>query len=519
MALKPTAMRRGVSQQEKAHRQFPRQHGWQPEAAIPDLVNAVAPETAVPAQEVAPEAVPDSAAAVLSSALSSPAVAEPGRLVDRVSAALLLTDLVALGLVHVLLPFKHLDMALLAMAILLAMWGNGLYRSRLTLSVLDDFPVICLAGVLATGFVTALLVSVAGHDPAACVRAGSLALGLILAGRVVTYAGIRWARKRGLVTYRTVIMGTGPTAAQLGRILDEHPETGLRLVGFLGPQPAASPRVSEQLLDERCQALPWVTREHRASVVLATLSGVSAEDVLTGIRSRDPRRPCTLFVVPPLFEVLHTPRAERIFHVPLIRLRRSVLAALPLRIKRVCDFAIAVVALLLASPVMLAVAIAVRLETGQGVLFRQERVGQNGELFTLLKFRSLRPATEQESGQLWSVSDDERMGPVGRFIRKTSLDELPQLINVLRGHMSIIGPRPERPYFVEQFGREYGCYALRHRVRPGLTGWAAVNGLRGDTSIEDRVYFDNAYIDNWSLWLDVKIVFRTVTAVVAGRGG
>jgi lipopolysaccharide/colanic/teichoic acid biosynthesis glycosyltransferase len=153
------------------------------------------------------------------------------------------------------------------------------------------------------------------------------------------------------------------------------------------------------------------------------------------------------------------------------------------------------------------------------VLFRQERVGQNGELFTLLKFRSLRPATAQESGQLWSVKDDDRMGPVGRFIRKTSLDELPQLLNVLRGHMSIIGPRPERPFFVEQFVREHRCYALRHRVRPGLTGWAAVNGLRGDTSIEDRVYFDNAYIDNWSLWLDIKIVFRTLGAVVAGRGG
>ncbi len=523
MVLFPTTVRSAPTHARKRHLPFPRQRRSQqlPRELEPTAELGGLLDTELPTVEgTLPETVvPDTAQGVLSVALSSPAVADRGRLLDRVSAALLLSDLTALGVVHVLLPFRHLDMALLAVAILLAMWGNGLYRSRLTLSVLDDLPVICLAVVLATGFVTALLVSMAGHDPAACVRTGTLALGLVVLGRVVAYAVIRWARARGIVTYRTVIMGTGPTAAQLGRILEEHPETGLRVVGYVGPMPEASPRVSGMLLAECCTDLPRVTVEHRTPVVLATLSGVSAEDVLAGIRGRDPRRPCTLFVVPPLFEVLHTPRAERVFHVPLIRLRPSVLAALPLRVKRLCDFVLAAVGLVIAGPVMAAVAFAVRLETGRGVLFRQERVGQNGELFTLLKFRSLRPATAQESGRLWSVSDDERMGPVGRFIRKTSLDELPQLVNVLRGHMSIIGPRPERPYFVEQFGREYGCYTLRHRVRPGLTGWAAVNGLRGDTSIEDRVCFDNAYIDNWSLWLDVKIVFRTVAAVVAGRGG
>ena len=118
----------------------------------------------------------------------------------------------------------------------------------------------------------------------------------------------------------------------------------------------------------------------------------------------------------------------------------------------------------------------------------------------------------------WSVGTDLRIGPVGRFIRRTSLDELPQLFNIVRGDMSLVGPRPERPFFVEQFTEEHDNYRLRHRVRPGLTGWAAVHGLRGDTSIEERAYFDNVYIDNWTLGLDIKIMARTVTSVLGGRG-
>lgn len=170
-------------------------------------------------------------------------------------------------------------------------------------------------------------------------------------------------------------------------------------------------------------------------------------------------------------------------------------------------------------PVMAAVAVAVRLEGGPGVFFRQIRVGADGQCFELLKFRSLRPVDEDESATRWNVRDDERLGPVGKFIRTTSLDELPQLINILRGQMSLVGPRPERPHFVEQFQQTYPHYVARHRVPSGLTGLAQVHGLRGDTSIGERARFDNYYIENWSLWLDVKILLRTVGSVVRGQGG
>lgn len=443
---------------------------------------------------------------------------EPGRTVDRVSVALLASDGVALLLLDPLLPLALMQVFLLAACTLAVMWGNGLYRSRLTLSVLDDLPAVSIGILSATGLIAVLAAGTADRDPTALIRAGLVLLPLVLAGRLLTYAAITWARRRGVVSYRTVIVGTGPAAAQVGRLLEEHPETGLRLVGYLGPRTVSGPRVSPHILDEDCRRLPQVTADQRASVVLATVSGVDPEDVLLGIRSRDHKRHCTLFILPALFEVLHTPGTDRIRHVPLIRVRPSALAVLPLRLKRLCDFAIAAAGLVLAAPVMGLVAVAVRLEGGPGVLFRQERVGMNGSVFTLLKFRSLRPETDHESEQRWSVAGEHRLGPVGRFIRKTSMDELPQLLNVLRGDMSIVGPRPERPFFVTEFGRQFEYYALRHRVRPGLTGWAAVNGLRGDTSIEDRVSFDNAYIDNWNLWLDVKIIFRTVWAVLALRG-
>jgi lipopolysaccharide/colanic/teichoic acid biosynthesis glycosyltransferase len=179
---------------------------------------------------------------------------------------------------------------------------------------------------------------------------------------------------------------------------------------------------------------------------------------------------------------------------------------------------VAAVGIVVLAPVLAACALAVRWELGADVLFRQERVGLDGQRFELLKFRSLRPETANESSTRWSIASDHRVGPVGRFLRRTSLDELPQLWNVLRGEMSLVGPRPERPHFVAAFEATYPQYPARHRVPSGLTGWAQVHGLRGDTSIADRARFDNFYIENWSLWLDLKILLRTFTSVLGGRG-
>ncbi|WP_416979368.1 exopolysaccharide biosynthesis polyprenyl glycosylphosphotransferase [Streptomyces sp. T028] len=186
--------------------------------------------------------------------------------------------------------------------------------------------------------------------------------------------------------------------------------------------------------------------------------------------------------------------------------------------KRLLDVTVSGVALLLISPLLLVCAGVLRCTDGPGVVFRQERVGKDGRPFTLLKFRTHRPVDEHESATRWSVAGEVRMNPFCRFLRRTSLDELLQLWNVLRGDMSLVGPRPERPFFVGQFSQTYPGYAARHRMRAGITGLAQVQGLRGDTSIEDRARFDNAYIDNWSLWQDVCILLRTAAALVRPTG-
>jgi lipopolysaccharide/colanic/teichoic acid biosynthesis glycosyltransferase len=175
-------------------------------------------------------------------------------------------------------------------------------------------------------------------------------------------------------------------------------------------------------------------------------------------------------------------------------------------------------ALIILSPMLITVALAVRLEGGRGVIFQQVRVGRDGKHFYLLKFRSMRPEDDRESQTKWCVAADDRVGPVGRFLRCTSIDELPQLWNIIRGDMTLVGPRPERPHFVELFSAQFDRYAHRHRVQAGLTGFAQVSGLRGDTSIADRARYDNFYIENWSLWLDIKIILRTFREVLFYRG-
>ena len=185
------------------------------------------------------------------------------------------------------------------------------------------------------------------------------------------------------------------------------------------------------------------------------------------------------------------------------------------RIKRALDIVVSMIALVLIAPVLAIVALAVRFEGGPGVLFRQQRVGQHGRVFTLYKFRSLAPvATEGDT--TWSIDGDPRLGPVGRFIRATALDELPQLWNVLVGDMSLVGPRPERPYFVEQFSRAVPDYTVRHLVPVGLTGLAVVEGMRGNTSIPERAAVDKRYVTSWSLVLDLVIIARTVLMLVNG---
>jgi len=185
-----------------------------------------------------------------------------------------------------------------------------------------------------------------------------------------------------------------------------------------------------------------------------------------------------------------------------------------LSLKRVVDLMISSISLVLLSPLMMLIAALIKLESHGPVFFFQDRVGLDGKGFKIFKFRSMRTDASEE--RQWTVAEDSRRTSLGRFIRRFSIDELPQLINVALGDMSLVGPRPEQPQFVEQFQERIPRYMERHREKAGITGWAQVNGLRGDTSIEDRTRYDLWYVENWSLWLDFKIIIRTIFKVLSG---
>ncbi|GAA1839412.1 exopolysaccharide biosynthesis polyprenyl glycosylphosphotransferase [Pseudonocardia alni subsp. carboxydivorans] len=408
--------------------------------------------------------------------------------------------------------------AMAAIALYLLVGGRR-YRARLHLSVLDELPAVLGKLLIATAIVATLIAP--RYDSADVVSTfllnSAVVIGLVVLGRITVTTVIRWSRAVGRTRHRTVVVGAGSVAADLCRVLGAEPRYGLDVVGFVddgGRGPAGSwvPRLGD--VDD----LEQVVREQRISVVLVADGDISESHLVEAVR-RPACVSCDLLVVPRLHHFqTRTVLPDHIGSIPIMRVLAPPVNGPGRWIKRAFDIAVAAVTLVVLSPVLALCALAVRLEGGPGVIFRQPRVGRNGRTFDCLKFRSMRPVDDRESATQWSIAADDRVGPVGRLLRRTSLDELPQLWNILRGDMSLVGPRPERPHFVSRFSGEYDRYAYRHRVEVGLTGLAQVNGLRGDTSIFDRARYDNYYIENWSLWLDFKIMVRTFAEVLFARG-
>ncbi|MGY1733372.1 sugar transferase [Geodermatophilus sp. SYSU D01045] len=405
--------------------------------------------------------------------------------------------------------------------LLLVFWRAGLYRSRLNLSLLDDLPYVLAAVVVAWTFKVALFAILPGVDPPIRqVTHFVVLLAAILVARLVAYRVVHTARCRGLVRHRTLVIGAGPMGVRVAVTLLERRTYGLDPVGFLDAEPPEDTAVLLPLpVLGGLELLGQVIREQAIRDVIVAYGGVDDDELVDILRTCD-RLDVDVFVVPRLFELHDVNRyTDEIWGIPLVRRRRAVYRSPWWRAKRLVDVAVSLLTLLLLTPVLAACAVAVRLEGGRGIIFRQERVGLDGRPFQVLKFRSLKPVDDTESQTNWNIKHDDRLGPVGRFLRATSLDELPQLWNIVRGDMSLVGPRPERPHFVDQFSAHIPRYTARHRVPAGLTGWAQAHGLRGDTSIEDRARFDNYYIENWSPWLDMKIVVKTVGQVLRRQGG
>ncbi|MFI1192426.1 sugar transferase [Micromonospora sp. NPDC020750] len=393
---------------------------------------------------------------------------------------------------------------------------GGLYRARRHTSLLDELP--SLTGrLLACGAVVAIIAAIrhdSADDAAGFMRGVGVSAGLVIVSRAVTRSLAGMARRRRWVEHNAIVIGSGPVAAELARMLRRYPRYGLRFVGCVDAAGAHAPGRLPVIgtLDDLERMVELVECE-----VLIIADPSCPEPALMELLRRPASSGCDLWAVPRLWgSRTHDGNPDHIGAIPIVKVGDTTFSGPRWAVKRASDVVIASVALVALSPVLLLCALATYLEDRRGIFFLQERVGRHGRLFRVVKFRSMRPVDEHESRTNWSIAHDRRVGPVGRFLRRTSLDELPQLWNILRGDMSVVGPRPERPHFVEQFSAQYPQYAMRHRVPVGLTGLAQVSGLRGDTPISDRARFDNYYIENWSLWLDVKVILRTVAEVFRG---
>jgi exopolysaccharide biosynthesis polyprenyl glycosylphosphotransferase len=306
-------------------------------------------------------------------------------------------------------------------------------------------------------------------------------------------------------------VGAGSHGVLLATTLQEHPEFGLIPIGFIDRVDGSG--LPLPLLGDASDLEAVIERFDVRRVIVAF--GLVRDPVMVRVLRTCQAADVRVHVLPRFFElgIAHGDRRiDDVWGIPLVPVRRAALQPGAMLIKRSLDILVAGTALVVMLPVIGLIATVVKLSSRGPVLFRQKRVGRNGQIVEILKFRSMR--VNSESDTRWSVDQtDADVTRVGAFLRRTSLDEVPQLINVLRGDMSLVGPRPERPFFVDQFSMSIADYDDRHRLAGGVTGWSQIHRLRGDSSIEARSRFDNQYIENWSLWRDIVILFRTIAAV------
>jgi exopolysaccharide biosynthesis polyprenyl glycosylphosphotransferase len=479
-----------------------------PASAVP--ASAV-PASAVPASAVPASAVPASAVPA-STMAGCPAPVGPasgeGRMGRIVAvAALPVADCAALAAAGVSAP-SGVAATVYALAALAALSLGGLHRLRICLRVFDQVGRILAAIALPTLVVLPLV-------PAReAVRLVLISAGLVIAFRLVAMTGLRAVHRLGLLAEPTLVVGSGTFGAYLAEQVRLHPELGLRVRGFLDDS-------ARRDLPEPCVGRPADLAQVVTALgirrVIVCFGDWRDEDLVPILRACRGLR-ADVCVVPRLYELgLAVPRGclDEIWGIPMIPLRRLGHSPVSLGLKRGFDVSVSAVLLAATLPLLLVLAAVIAVQTRQSPLFRQRRVTGDGRQANVLKLRTITDSSDGET--CWAV-DSRRYSRLGGLLRATHLDELPQLVNVLRGEMSLVGPRPERAYFAEQFAQEIPRYGDRDRMRAGLTGWAQVHGLHGDTSIAERSRFDNQYIEYWSPGLDVAVLLRTIGSAFAGLG-
>ena len=420
-------------------------------------------------------------------------------------------------------------------ATMTAFAAAGCYRPRATLPTRDERRTLLVvpALVVMCGAAFELATTHPGAGDAG-VRLWLLMATLVGTGRLGVAGAEAIVRRKGTPTTRaTLIVGAGQVGQTVAQRLLAEPQFGLQPIGFLDKEPLGE---GENSLELPVLGASWhleeVIAEHDVQHVVVAFSTAPPSVVLDIVR-RCWRLGVDVMVVPRLFEVEgRRTRVEHLGALPIVALNPSDPRSWQFTVKYAIDRIFASFVLLALSPVFAFLAAGVKLSSPGPVFFRQRRVGLDGHAFDMLKFRTMSgsPDSRGENDAAWAMAalgldesaaeaaGEDRRTRFGTFLRRCSLDELPQLWNVVRGDMSIIGPRPERSHYVEQFQDAIYRYPDRHRVKSGLTGWAQVNGLRGETSLQDRIEWDNFYIENWSPLLDLKIVAKTIPALLFARG-
>ena len=409
-------------------------------------------------------------------------------------------------------PFQDYALQLLP---ILVVWGFAfhafdLYRPSRLGSHLSEWFRVAIASTLGVLVLVAIMTfAFRGYDYSRLVITFFLVQSIVVVSlaRAAFREVLRFARRRGYNQRYAIVVGGGEPAAEVLRVLRRRVDVGIRVLGLLSDK-AEAPAIDAPRLGG-LEEIRAVLDRQQVDIVFIALPH-SEYPRLTAVLNEIGDDPVTIHFVPDVFGLASLRGGVEEFEsIPFIHLRESPLYGWNRVAKRVLDLVVGGGALVLAAPAMLAIATALKLVSSGPVLYRQERMGLDGQRFQMLKFRTMRVDAERETGPVWARPDDSRRTRLGAFLRRWSLDELPQLWNVLRGEMSLVGPRPERPSFVEEFRRRVPGYMLRHKMKAGITGWAQINGWRGSTSIEKRIEYDLYYIERWSVGLDLKILLQT----------
>jgi Undecaprenyl-phosphate glucose phosphotransferase len=391
-----------------------------------------------------------------------------------------------------------------------AFWAFDLYRPNRLGSRVSEWLDVAKASTLGVLVLVAIMTFVFreySYSRLVIVLFWAESIVAVSFSRAVFRELFRFARRHGFNQRYAIVVGGGEPAAEVLRVLRRRPDVGIRVLGMLSDKREVPDNVRwlggiedvRAVLDRQQVDIVFIALPHADySRITAVLHGIGDD-------------PVAIHLVPDVFGLASLRGGVEEFEtVPFIHLRESPLYGWNRVLKRAFDLVGGALALTLAAPVMLAIVVALKLTSPGPVLYRQERMGVDGGRFRMLKFRTMRVNAEAQTGPVWATPDDPRRTRLGGFLRRWSLDELPQLLNVLRGEMSLVGPRPERPSFVEEFRRRVPGYMLRHKVKAGITGWAQINGWRGNTSIERRIECDLYYIERWSLAFDLRILVQTI---------